>query len=83
MRIVIIGATGVLGRHLVPRLIERGHRVSAVARTAAKCVELERLGVAAYRGDILDRASLGAALTGADIAIHAATVIPPAGSTAD
>lgn len=83
MRIAVIGATGILGRHLVPRLIERGHRISAIARTAAKCAVLERFGVAAHQGDILDRASLGATLAGADIAIHAATVIPPAGSTAD
>lgn len=83
MRIAIIGATGLLGRHLAPRLIERGHSVSAVARTVAKCAALERLGVTAYPGDILDRASLGGALVGVDVAIHAATVIPPTGATAD
>ena len=83
MRVAIIGATGMLGRHLVPRLIERGHRVSAIARTAKKCAQLERLGVAASQGDILDRASLAPAWAGAEIAIHAATVIPPAGSNPD
>ncbi|MGB8181797.1 MAG: NAD(P)-dependent oxidoreductase [Stellaceae bacterium] len=83
MRVAIIGANGMLGRHLVPRLIERGHRVSAIARTADKCAQLERLGVAASRGDILDRTTLGPALAGADIAIHAATVIPPASANPD
>jgi nucleoside-diphosphate-sugar epimerase len=35
MRIAVIGATGVLGRHVVPRLIERGHAVRAGVRLAA------------------------------------------------
>ncbi|MGH6967504.1 MAG: NAD-dependent epimerase/dehydratase family protein [Stellaceae bacterium] len=83
MRVAVIGATGILGRHLIPRLIERGHRVSAIARSAAKRAQLERLGVAASEGDILDRASLGSALAGADIAVHAVTVIPPAGPNPD
>lgn len=83
MRVAVIGATGILGRHLVPRLIERGHGVGAVARTAAKRAQLERLGVTAFAGDILDRASLAPALAGADIAFHIATVIPPAGPDPD
>lgn len=83
MRVAVIGATGILGRHLVPRLIERGHRVSAIARSAAKRTQLERMGVTACEGDILDRRSLAPALAGADVAFHVATVIPPVGSNPD
>jgi len=83
VRAAVIGATGILGGHLIPRLIERGHRVSAVARTAAKRAALERLGVVVFEGDILDRASLAPALTGADVAFHVATVIPRAGPSPD
>ncbi len=36
MRIFITGATGVLGRRVVPRLVAGGHEVAAVARTHAK-----------------------------------------------
>lgn len=83
MRVAVIGATGMLGRHLIPRLIERGHRVSAIARDAAKRASLERLGIAVHLGDILDPTSLGPALVDADIAFHVATVIPPMGISAD
>jgi nucleoside-diphosphate-sugar epimerase len=67
----------------VPRLIERGHRVSAIARSAAKRTQLERLGVTVFDGDILDRTSLAPALADAELAFHIATVIPPAGPNAD
>ena len=36
MRILVTGATGFIGRHVVPRLLERGHAVTAVSRDAAK-----------------------------------------------
>jgi uncharacterized protein YbjT (DUF2867 family) len=32
MRVFLAGATGVIGRSLVPRLVERGHAVSAMTR---------------------------------------------------
>jgi nucleoside-diphosphate-sugar epimerase len=83
LQVAVIGATGILGRHLVPRLIERGHRVSTIARSAAKRAQLERLGVTAFEGDILDRASLAPALASAEAAFHIATVIPAAGPDPD
>ena len=36
MRIFVAGATGAVGRRLVPRLIGRGHSVTALTRTSAK-----------------------------------------------
>jgi len=76
MRIAVIGATGVLGRHLVPRLIERGHAVCATARRDSDLERLKRLGAEAIPADIFDQVSLRAAVVNCDAAIHAATSIP-------
>ncbi len=83
MRILVVGATGVLGRNVIPRLLERGHHVRAVARRAEQVEALQRLDVDALPGDILDEASLLAAAQGCDTALHLATAIPRAGQKAD
>lgn len=46
MRIVVTGATGFVGRHVVPALLARGHEVTAVARRAPAA------GAFAWRGDV-------------------------------
>jgi 2-alkyl-3-oxoalkanoate reductase len=83
MRIAVIGATGVLGRHLVPRLIERGHAVCATARKEADLDRLKRLGAEAVPADIFDPVSLRAAVVNCEAAIHAATSIPTASGKGD
>ncbi len=83
MRIAVIGATGVLGRHLVPRLIERGHAVCATARKEADLDRLKRIGAEAVPADIFDPVSLRAAVVNCDAAIHAATSIPSAAGRGD
>jgi uncharacterized protein YbjT (DUF2867 family) len=64
MRVAVVGATGVLGRHVVPRLIERGHDVRPIVRTDEHVRRFQGLGISAVRGDILDAASLGPAIRG-------------------
>ncbi len=76
MRILVVGATGVLGRNVVPRLVERGHQVRAVARRAEQVESLRRQGIEAQQGDILDQASLLEAARGCEAALHLATAIP-------
>jgi nucleoside-diphosphate-sugar epimerase len=83
MRIAVIGATGVLGRHLVPRLIERGHAVCATARKESDLDRLKRLGAEAVPADIFDPVSLRAAVVNCEAAIHAATSIPTAAGKGD
>ena len=83
MRIAVIGATGVLGRHLVPRLIERGHAVCATARKEADLDRLKRIGAEAVKADIFDPVSLRAAVVNCEAAIHAATSIPTASGHGD
>lgn len=79
MKVLVLGATGVLGRSVVPRLIERGHTVRAVVRSAEQVTALCRLGIEAVPGDILDPESLSTAAPGCDAALHLATAIPRAG----
>ena len=52
MRIAVIGATGVVGRHVVPRLREHGHQVRAVVRAETDAGALRRLGIDAVQGDM-------------------------------
>ena len=76
MRILVVGATGVLGRQVIPRLVERGHAVRAVVRRAEQGPALVTAGAEVVQGDILDRDSLTAAAAGCEAAMHLATAIP-------
>src|SRR5689334_13494022 len=76
MRVFVVGATGVLGRQTLPRLVERGHSVVAVARHPEDIARLRRLGFDVHQGDILDAESLREPLRGCEVALHLATAIP-------
>lgn len=81
MKIAVIGATGVLGRHVIPRLVERRHHVRAIAHRAAEVERLQRTGVEAVFGDILVPDTLVPATVNCEAALHLATAIPkPSGS---
>jgi uncharacterized protein YbjT (DUF2867 family) len=67
-RILVAGATGFVGRALVPELLERGHEVRACARHAADQPGRERLTY--VRCDLLDPATLPAALAGVEVAFY-------------
>ena len=54
MRVFVAGATGVLGRAVLPMLTEAGHTVFGLARTPEKLLEVDRLGAKPMRGDVLD-----------------------------
>lgn len=80
MQALVVGATGVLGRQVVPRLLERGHTVRAVSTRPEAVDRLRRLGVDAFLADILDSDSLREAARGCDVALHLATRVPRPGS---
>jgi nucleoside-diphosphate-sugar epimerase len=76
MKILVVGATGVLGRNVVPRLIEGGHVVRAIVRHSKLMPFLEYAGVEPIFGDIFDSDSLNRAARGCEAALHLATAIP-------
>jgi len=72
MNILLVGATGILGRNVVPRLQERGYHVRAVVRRDEQARFLEQIGVEPVLGNLLDRKSLELAARGTDAALHLA-----------
>jgi nucleoside-diphosphate-sugar epimerase len=75
MRIFVAGATGALGRHLVPALIAAGHSVAGLTRTAAKAETIRRMGAEPVVTDGLDAGAVRAAIdsTRPDVVIHEMT----------
>lgn len=72
MRYFVTGTTGFIGGVLARRLVEQGHSVVTVVRNPDKAGDLKALGVEVHRGDITDRATLRAPMTGADGVYHVA-----------
>lgn len=71
--ILITGATGFLGHHLVPRLVSLGYPLRAIVRPSSNTRFLQNLGVElAYAEDITDVAAITRACSGCDQVIHAA-----------
>jgi nucleoside-diphosphate-sugar epimerase len=77
MRLFLTGATGVLGRPTVRRLVAAGHEVHALARSDKNGELLNRLGAIPVRADLFDRGALERAIPGAEAVLHLATKIPP------
>lgn len=77
MKIFVTGATGVLGKALVPRLIAEGHTVRALSRSEENRQMLEGFGTQPIQADLFDAASLKQMLVGCDAILHLATKIPP------
>lgn len=75
-RVFVAGATGVVGRLVVPQLVARGHRATAVGRTAEKRAALSALGATAIELDLLDTAAARRALEGHDVVLNLATHMP-------
>jgi len=75
MRVFVAGATGVIGRRLVPQLVAKGHLVTATTTSAAKLGLLAGLGAEAVVMDGLDAVSVGEAVAAAkpDAVVHQMT----------
>jgi 2-alkyl-3-oxoalkanoate reductase len=54
MKVFVAGATGVLGRELVPQLVARGHEVVGMTRSASKQDLVRSLGARPVVADALD-----------------------------
>lgn len=71
--ILVTGATGFLGRHLIPLLVEAGYAVRALVRPTSDVSFLQAHGVElAYANDITDSPAVRRACAGCEQVIHAA-----------
>ena len=77
MRIFIAGATGAVGKRLVPRLRANGHEVVGTTRSAGKLSDLRVLGAQPVVLDVLDAEAVGRAISeaGPDVVVHQATAL--------
>lgn len=83
MKILVLGSTGVLGRNVIPRLMEKRIQVKAIVRTQLQLEYYNYIGIEAVLGDILNAGSIKSASEGCDAAMHLATVIPGGSGTLD
>ena len=72
MNILVTGATGKIGSRLARRLAQRSDSVRALVRDAGRAAFLREAGVELAVGDLLDAASLRAAVRGVDAVVHCA-----------
>lgn len=75
MKILVTGATGVLGRRVLPLLRAAGHDVAAVA--GSRPDQVRAAGVRPIELDLFDRDAVRRAVAGHDAVLDLATRIPP------
>jgi nucleoside-diphosphate-sugar epimerase len=77
MRVFVAGATGVIGRQLVSRLVARGHEVFGMTRSESKRAMLEELGAVPVVADALDPDQVADAVgrSKPDVIVHQLTAI--------
>jgi len=71
-KVLVTGASGFVGSHLVEALVARGDTVSCLVRRTSQIDLLERLGVRLVYGEVNDCKSLADAVRGQDVVYHAA-----------
>jgi nucleoside-diphosphate-sugar epimerase len=76
MQIFVTGATGVIGRRVVPLLVATGHQVTAVGRSPEQCAALKRLGATPVQLDLFAADAVHRALVGHQVVINLATHLP-------
>jgi nucleoside-diphosphate-sugar epimerase len=77
MRVLLVGASGAIGRRLIPQLAERGHQVTGTSRSAAKAGQLRSLGAEPAVLDVLDAGAVRAVVAKArpDAIVYQATAL--------
>jgi nucleoside-diphosphate-sugar epimerase len=82
MRIFVAGATGVIGKRLVPLLRANGHEVVGTTRSPGKVDDLRALGAEPRVLDVLDAVAVGKAVSEArpEVVVHQATALSDLGN---
>ena len=77
MRVFVAGATGAIGRYLVPSLVAAGHQVTGTTRSTAKASQLKSAGATPAIVDGLDRQAVLEAVGAAqpDVIVHQMTAL--------
>ena len=77
MKVLVAGATGAIGKQLVPRLVARGHEVTALTRSASKRGLVEAMGATPIVADALDPDQVARAVAEADpdVIVHQLTAL--------
>ena len=79
MKILVTGGTGLLGGRLIPKLVESGHEVFALARSSASREKVHALGALPIAGDLEGGKPLS--LPAVDAVVHAAALFRFGGPT--
>jgi nucleoside-diphosphate-sugar epimerase len=79
MKVFVAGASGALGKQLVPELVEQGHEVTGMTRTQAKQDLVREMGARPAVADGLDPEAVAQAVAQAepDVVVHQLTAINP------
>jgi nucleoside-diphosphate-sugar epimerase len=72
MKVLITGATGLLGRHLLRELQQRGEQIRALVLPVENAESLRKQGIEVVRGDVTDVSTLAPAVKDIDCVIHLA-----------
>lgn len=72
--VLVTGGHGFIGSFVVKQLLARGYRVRCLVRSSSKTHRIDGLDIERATGDILDPASLSAALQGCELCIHLAGI---------
>jgi nucleoside-diphosphate-sugar epimerase len=77
MKVLVAGATGALGKQLVPRLVSAGHEVVGMTRSASKGDAVRRLGATPVAADALDPDQVAAAVAEShpEVIVHQLTAL--------
>jgi nucleoside-diphosphate-sugar epimerase len=75
MKLFVTGATGRVGRHLLPRLVAQGHDVRAVARSQLAAERVKAVGADPVLADLFDPDAYRDALGGRDAVVHLAGLL--------
>jgi nucleoside-diphosphate-sugar epimerase len=80
MRVFVAGATGAIGKRLVPLLVEAGHSVTGMTRSETKAAAIRSAGADAVVADALDSNAVESAVKRArpEVIVHELTAIPAA-----
>jgi 2-alkyl-3-oxoalkanoate reductase len=79
LRVLVTGASGMIGYHAVKTMLSLGHETTALLRSTSDDRELKELkgNLLIRRCDVTDSSELRSALAGIDVVIHAAGMVDP------